>query len=119
MPNIDLNAITIGERLRAIDERRIKELSSRSIEEVGLLHPPVVHRTEVGYALISGAHRLEAYRRLGRTEIEVRIVDSTSSAGPSRNATRTFAAQPSLAKRAELTYRRKEVPGAAPRDPVG
>ena len=53
----------------------------RSIQDIGLLHPIVV---APDMALIVGARRLEAYRRMGRTEIPARIQESAGQEAISR-----------------------------------
>ena len=64
-----IDAIDVGQRHRH-DLGDIAALA-KSIEEVGLLHPIVV--TLAG-TLIAGQRRLEACRRLGWTDIPVRVV---------------------------------------------
>lgn len=72
---LSLNAVVVTDRHRA-DLGDVAELAA-SIKRVGLLHPIVV--TEEGH-LIAGQRRLEAYRLLGRKEIETTIAADLDSA---------------------------------------
>jgi N6-adenosine-specific RNA methylase IME4 len=65
-----IDTIRIGNRHRR-DLGDVESLA-RSIDDIGLLHAVVI--TPDG-ELIAGARRLEACRRLGRTEIDVHFVD--------------------------------------------
>lgn len=71
---IPLDRIDVGRRLRARRDEAVAELAE-SIREVGLLHPITVVRVDGGYRLVTGLHRLEAYRRLGLPEIPSRVLD--------------------------------------------
>lgn len=72
---------TLG-RLRDTDPRQVAALAE-SIKEVGLLNPITVYRREIirhgqkvdGYGLIAGAHRLEACKSLGWSEVPVLVAD--------------------------------------------
>lgn len=55
----------------------------RSIEEVGLLQPIVLRP---GNVLIAGRRRIEAYRRLGRTEIDAIVCERLADAYPALRA---------------------------------
>jgi ParB family chromosome partitioning protein len=68
---IPIDAIRVGPRHR----KKLGDLAalSASLERVGLLHPPVLSAEG---ELICGFRRLEAARRLGWTEIDVRIVET-------------------------------------------
>ena len=68
---IDIAKIKIDESRRAVDAGKVKELAE-SIQEIGLLNPITVTGN---YALIAGAHRIEAYKILGRKEIEANVLD--------------------------------------------
>ena len=69
-PSIPLNRIKVGTRHR----RDLGDIASlaRSIQEVGLLHPVVVHPDG---RLIAGERRLAACKSLGWKEIPIHIVD--------------------------------------------
>ena len=79
---ISLGRIRLGDRLRDLSEDQVAVLVD-SIKQVGLLNPitvceqPVIENNiaVAGYYLVAGAHRLEACRRLGLTEIAATIVD--------------------------------------------
>lgn len=82
--NIPLRLLRVGSRLREIDYDHVGTLAD-SIREIGLIHPITVARGMVsvgdwvasveGYWLVSGAHRLEACKRLGWTEILANVAD--------------------------------------------
>ncbi len=67
--SLPLDQIKIGQRFR----QELGDLDSliASIRTVGLLHPIVI--TETG-KLVAGARRLEAYRRLEKTKIPIRVL---------------------------------------------
>jgi uncharacterized ParB-like nuclease family protein len=79
---IPLDRIRIGNRLRNLNEDQVVRLID-SIALVGLLNPITVCVPTIveiadpmtGYRLIAGAHRFEACRRLGMTEITANIVE--------------------------------------------
>jgi len=72
--SIPIDEVVVGGRLRATDDAHVETLME-SIREVGLLHTiTVAERGEGGFPLIAGAHRLEACKRLGHTEIEANVV---------------------------------------------
>jgi ParB family chromosome partitioning protein len=72
---------TLG-RLRDIDRDQVAALAA-SIKEVGLLNPITVYPREIirngqpveGYGLVAGAHRLEACKSLGWSEVPATVVD--------------------------------------------
>ena len=69
MTDVDIDAIHIGNRLRQIDEGKVKVLAE-SVSEIGLRHPITVFagpRDECGqaYQLVAGQHRIEAAKLLG------------------------------------------------------
>ncbi|MEO1472782.1 MAG: ParB N-terminal domain-containing protein [Pseudomonadota bacterium] len=67
--------IIVGKRLRPLSEATVATLMA-SIEEMGTaLAPIVVRRSKKGDELIAGGHRLEAYRRMGRTTIRADVYD--------------------------------------------
>lgn len=61
-------------RLRkAIDAERLEGLAN-SVDEVGLLHPVLVKRSESGYTLVAGTRRLKAAMLAGRTTIKATVL---------------------------------------------
>lgn len=82
-----ISNIVCGDRIRSANPATVSALAA-SITEVGLLNPltvsvlPVVRngRTQDGYMLIGGLHRLEAVKSLGWNEVEVTVSALT---GPS------------------------------------
>lgn len=80
--DIDIALIDEAGRLRKLSEAQVVAIMD-SVADIGLLNPITVHATKVfrgascvdGYGLIAGAHRLEAFRRLGLVEIPAHVVD--------------------------------------------
>lgn len=70
MTTLVIDSIEIGERHRT--ELGDIDSLARSIEELGLLHPVVVTPE---LKLIAGERRIAAFRKLGRTEIPVTVID--------------------------------------------
>jgi ParB family chromosome partitioning protein len=68
-----VDKICVGKRHR----RDLGDIAglAESIEDLGLLHPITVDQDG---RLLAGARRLAAYKRLGRTEIPVKIVRTRS-----------------------------------------
>jgi DNA modification methylase len=66
--------IKIGETRRKVDPIKVKELAG-SIKEIGLLNPVTVTENS---NLIAGAHRIEAFKLLGREEIPHHTVSLNS-----------------------------------------
>ncbi len=50
-----------------------------SIQDVGLLNPPLLLGKGDNYIIVSGFRRVEACQRLGRSQINARVVDSATS----------------------------------------
>lgn len=75
---IPIAEIVIGERLREVSIDQYEDLA-KSIAELGLINPITVgEKTEDGYPLVAGLHRLVAHKKLGRTEIEASVIDVPS-----------------------------------------
>ena len=72
---VPLKRIKISTRLRATDEDKVNDLAE-SIEGIGLLHPITVSQHGEWFHLLSGMHRLEAFRQLKRQTIPATINDS-------------------------------------------
>ena len=67
---VNIDDIKVSERLRKLDDEKVDELA-KSISVIGLLHPIVIDSEN---NLLSGHHRLEAHRKLGRESIECKQV---------------------------------------------
>ena len=67
---VNIDDIKVSERLRKLDDEKVDELA-KSISVIGLLHPIVIDSEN---NLLSGRHRLEAHRKLGRESIECKLV---------------------------------------------
>ena len=67
---IQVHNIKVGTRFRKLDDDKVDELA-KSISVIGLLHPIVI---DTKNNLLSGHHRLEAHRKLGREFIECKLV---------------------------------------------
>jgi 16S rRNA G966 N2-methylase RsmD len=69
--NIPVKSIKVSTRLRNLNMDKVDELS-QSIEILGLLNPLTITTDNV---LISGNHRLESFKQLGKDVIPCKIVD--------------------------------------------
>ena len=69
LTQIPVVAVEVGERMRELDEGKVLELM-QSYEQVGQINPISV---DEDYALIAGAHRLEAAKNLGWETIEAKV----------------------------------------------
>ena len=67
--DMDINTITVKQGRRAVDDAKVRELA-QSMSEIGLINPITVTRDRV---LITGAHRLEAAKLLGWTDIKATV----------------------------------------------
>ncbi|MDE0408423.1 MAG: ParB/RepB/Spo0J family partition protein [Alphaproteobacteria bacterium] len=89
---IGLDQIAIGPRLREVDEAVVARLAE-SMDRIGLQNPVQVRHNfgigpesgeyerdldQGGFALVAGAHRIEAARRLGWGRIEAFVLDDPS-----------------------------------------
>jgi len=82
--NIPLERIASADYARALSEETVQSLM-HSIQRLGLLQPIIVMEAKVnrgvlcdGWRIVAGHHRVEAYRRLGRKEIEATVMESVS-----------------------------------------
>lgn len=75
MFRVDPNTVRIHERHRALNEEAVLRLQT-SISEIGLKHPITVRIEGDEAVLVSGAHRLEAVKRLGWQSIECAEIDN-------------------------------------------
>jgi N6-adenosine-specific RNA methylase IME4 len=66
---MEINSITVKAGRRTIDSAKVRELAN-SMNEIGLINPITVTQDRV---LITGAHRLEAARLLGWTDISATV----------------------------------------------
>ena len=71
---IPVDKITTHNRIRNIDPGQVASLKE-SILDIGLLNPITVCQSYEVFRLVAGAHRLEAYKQAGYSEIEARVVD--------------------------------------------
>lgn len=70
---MDIRSITVKAGRRAIDSAKVRELAN-SMNEIGLINPITVTPDGV---LVTGAHRLEAAKLLGWSEIQTTVFDGT------------------------------------------
>lgn len=68
---VKISSIAIGDNRRSVDPEKVQMLAD-SIKEVGLLSPVVISQDNV---LVAGRHRLEAFKLLGRDEIDIMLVE--------------------------------------------
>jgi len=103
---VNINEIIIGDNRRSVNPERVKELAA-SIQEIGLLNPITI--TEDKY-LVAGLHRIEAYKLLGRTEIEATVVSlSELDAELAQIDENLIRNELTVLERAEQLKRRKEI----------
>ena len=69
---IPISKIKVANRLRGTSAERIADLAT-SIKGIMLLHPITVSKKDDGYLLLSGHHRIEAFKLLGRSTIPATI----------------------------------------------
>ena len=69
---LDHIAIPLGRR--AVDADAVTNLK-KSIAALGLQHRVTVRKRDDAYVLVAGAHRLEAFRQLGKERIPATVVD--------------------------------------------
>lgn len=67
-----VDEIEVGERLRRVDQSFVEGLA-KIIEATGLQHPIDIMRIGNGYRLAAGAHRLAAFKLLGRSHIPAHV----------------------------------------------
>ena len=72
---IPIDSIKINRRMRRTDEARIQDLAE-SIKNIGLLHSISVALKDDTYILLSGLHRIESFKLLGRTTIPATVRES-------------------------------------------
>ena len=69
LKQVPVESITVGERMRQLDEGKVLELM-QSYEQVGIINPVSLDEDHV---LIAGAHRLMAAKQLGWKTIEAKV----------------------------------------------
>ena len=72
---IPLDRIKVSTRLRATDHDKVTDIAE-SVEGIGMLHPVTVSQHGDWFHLLSGMHRLEAFRQLGRETIPATIKEA-------------------------------------------
>ena len=101
-----IDDIQIGQTIREVSEKFVNECAE-SIEQIGLLNPITVNEAGV---LVTGRHRLEAYRKLNRETIPVTIISLTDQmlelAQIDENLIRN---NPTQLEQSNLLKRRKEI----------
>jgi ParB-like chromosome segregation protein Spo0J/DNA modification methylase len=68
---LKIKEIILNDNRRKLDLNKVKQLAE-SIEQIGLINPITVNKDKT---LIAGNHRIEAYKLLGRDEIEASFLD--------------------------------------------
>ena len=71
---IPVEAVKVAKRLRGTSQEKVLELAA-SVRGIGLLHPITVVQRGDKYVLLSGNHRLECFKHLGRDTIPALIKD--------------------------------------------
>lgn len=83
LKTVPIDMVEPGTRLRGVSEEQVAALMD-SIGHVGLLNPIAVYPRQImhanvmtdGWGLVAGMHRLEACRRLGLVDIDVKVVEA-------------------------------------------
>ncbi len=103
---IEIGEIKIAPGRREADPKHAADLA-KSISEIGLINPITIDQ---GHTLIAGLHRLEAFKLLGRTEIECTVSNldglQAELAEIDENFVRT---ELSAVEYSDLLLRRKEI----------
>lgn len=73
---LEIDEIDASSRMRSIDPAQVEAIKT-GILDVGLINPITVCRTDDGYKLVAGGHRLEAFRAIGYDEIPAHVVELT------------------------------------------
>lgn len=73
-----IDDIEIAGGRRTINAKTVKRLAE-SIDQIGLRHPVTVRRKGDNYILVAGAHRIEAFKKLGREHIPAIICSFTNA----------------------------------------
>jgi uncharacterized ParB-like nuclease family protein len=117
LTTIPIARVQIDDRLRGLNEKQVTRLVE-SIRDIGLLNPITVWEmpgtegsmVEPDYGIVAGAHRLEACKRLGYTEIAANVVDLPDLKRQLAEVDENLAG-PTLTKaeRALFTKRRKDI----------
>ena len=76
---IPVEAVKVAKRLRGTSQEKVLELAA-SVRGIGLLHPITVVQRGDKYVLLSGNHRLECFKHLGRETIPALIKDEGDEA---------------------------------------
>lgn len=69
---IPVAAVKVATRLRGTSQAKVLELAA-SVRGIGLLHPITVVERGDKYVLLSGNHRLECFKHLGRETVSALI----------------------------------------------
>jgi Predicted transcriptional regulators len=104
---IEIKNIKVEKRLRGANEEKVAEIAE-SIKEVGLINEITVDKD---YKLVTGLHRLEAFKLLGRDKIMAKIDDEGD---PLRNELKEIdenlmRAELHYTERGDLLARRKKI----------
>ena len=73
--------IVVRDRLRRVDPDHVAVIAA-TIETRGLQHPIQLRKEGNRHILVSGAHRVEAYRKLGRSDIPAMVLELEDGDGP-------------------------------------
>lgn len=104
--SVQITEIKISTKRRKANAAVVKSLSE-SIAEVGLLSPIVL---DTGYALVSGLHRIEAFKLLGKTEITAFVRSFDKLQAELAEIDENFVRSPlDEMERNEILLRRKEI----------
>ncbi|MBW8015111.1 MAG: hypothetical protein FVQ82_02920 [Planctomycetes bacterium] len=103
--NISINRIKIKRGRRVANKERVLEIAE-SITTIGLLHPISVNKQ---YQLVTGRHRLEAYKKLGKKTIPAITTEKGLKADLAEIDENLIRQELSVLERAECLQKRKDI----------
>ena len=81
LQSIDLSSIDSEDStFRISTQTEVQELAG-AIQELGLMHPPILKRLDTGYRIVSGFRRIAACRQIGWAKVPAFILNSGTPGG--------------------------------------
>jgi DNA modification methylase len=103
--NINISKIKVKRGRRAVNKERVAQIAE-SISTLGLLHPISINKQ---YQLVTGRHRLEAYRTLGKKTIPAITTEKGLKADLMEIDENLIRQELSVLERAECLTKRKDI----------
>ena len=76
--NLPIEELLDGNNFRSVNPKKVEELA-HSIKKHGVLQPIRVRKTDTGYFIVYGHHRVAACRKLGLSTIRAEIITGMNS----------------------------------------